>query len=68
MLVHRLSILLGLVAAPVAKAIAQSTLADPVPGQARLTFNKAGNFKIVSFHDLHFGEVGMLRIPLESQR
>jgi hypothetical protein len=48
-----LGALLGVAAAQTA----QATLADPVPGQARLTFNKAGSFKIVSFHDLHYGEV-----------
>jgi hypothetical protein len=55
MLGRSLTVLLGLTAARAAPA--QTTLSDPMVGQARLTFNKGGSFKIASFHDLHFGEV-----------
>jgi hypothetical protein len=46
-----------------AQAQAPISLADPIAGQPRLRFDKAGSFKIVSFHDLHYGEVRAFTTP-----
>jgi hypothetical protein len=46
-----------------AQAQAPISLADPIAGQPRLRFDKKGSFKIVSFHDLHYGEVRAITTP-----
>ncbi|KAK7017399.1 Metallo-dependent phosphatase-like protein [Favolaschia claudopus] len=57
MILGVLAFLSSAIAAPLASSFASSlTQAGLFNGNKKLTFDSAGNFKVVSFSDMHFGE------------